>query len=143
MGVLSADEELQREWQAFGRSELYEEPTEQELRDIGSSRHRSRGERSRRKRLKRNRQLLERMRNAEPPVPPYLLERNEVGESSSAPPPQAMDVDSDSADSEIGTTQEEQPCPPAQRLYALGQPMPFSLPWAEGIAAQRGESQAA
>ena len=63
-GVLSADEELQRDWEAFGRQELYEVPTEQELRDLISSRHRSRGERERRKRLKRNRQLLERMRTA-------------------------------------------------------------------------------
>ena len=84
--LLSADEELQHDWEVFGKPELYEAPTEQELRDIDSSRHRSRGERARRKRLQRNRKLIERMRNAEAPLPSYLLDReSEAGSSSSAP----------------------------------------------------------
>ena len=55
--LLTADEELQCDWQAFGRPELYEEPKPQELRDLSDRRNRGKGERARRKRLQRNRKL--------------------------------------------------------------------------------------
>ena len=141
--LLSADEELQREWEVFGRPELYEAPAVQELRDLASSRHRSRGERERRKRLKRNRQLLERMKKAEPAVPPYLLDRDdESGGAASEPLPQAMSTDS--ADSDGGGNH---PAQGSTRIH-VGGSLP-TLPWAElqrrvadGMRAQPGEDQA-
>ena len=54
---MSADEQLRQEWDIFGRPGGYEAPGEQELRDLTDARHRKRGEKAQRKRLKRNRQL--------------------------------------------------------------------------------------
>jgi hypothetical protein len=141
--LLSADEELQREWEVSGRPELYEAPAVQELRDLASSCHRSRGERERRKRLKRNRQLLERMKKAEPAVPPYLLDRDdESGGAASEPLPQAMSTDS--ADSDGGGNH---PAQGSTRIH-MGGSLP-TLPWAElqrrvadAMRAQPGEDQA-
>ena len=142
-GVLSADEELQRDWEVFGRPELYEVPTEQELRDLGDSRNRGRGERERRKRLKRNRQLLERMRKAEKAVPHYLLERD--GDAVGELPTKPMDTECSSAGSDEGGCDEggfgdahqvEQPCPPAplpflrvEETHQEEQPSPAPLPF--------------
>ena len=52
-------------WSVFGRADGYEAPGEQELRDLTDARNRGRGQKAQHKRLKRNRQLLERERAVE------------------------------------------------------------------------------
>ncbi len=86
---MTADEQLQQDWDLFGRADGYEAAEEQELRDLADPRHRKRGQKTQRARLKRNRQQLERERLAEQrqeeapvqgsadAVPAYLLDRGE------------------------------------------------------------------
>jgi len=57
---MTADEQqLRQDWEVFGRPDGYEGPVPQEQDDLDDPRHRKRGEQTRRKRLKRNRQQLE------------------------------------------------------------------------------------
>ena len=57
------DEALRAAWEEFGRQDLYNAPVEQELRDLGDLRHRRRGERSQRRRLKRGWLRLQRFQS--------------------------------------------------------------------------------
>ena len=63
--AMSANEQLQQDWEVHGRAAGYEPPGEQELRDLSDPRSRKRGEQTQRARLKRNRQQLERERQTE------------------------------------------------------------------------------
>ena len=91
-----ADEALKLAWDVLGRPDGYEAPSEQEMRDLTDARNRGRGQKAQRKRLKRNRQLLERERAAEqgldppstsgPALPHYLLDRDKRVVSSDFPP---------------------------------------------------------
>ena len=67
------DEELKLAWSVFGRADGYEVPGKQELRDLADAKNRGRGQKAQRKRLKRNRQLLERERAAEQGLDPPSL----------------------------------------------------------------------
>ena len=83
---MTDDEVLRQAWEVEGRLDLYASPKQAELDELANPRSRGRGEKSRRKRLKANRQLLaahqERRLAAdaqtEPAsgaVPQYLLDR--------------------------------------------------------------------
>ena len=62
--LTSADVALRLEWEVLGRAAGYDAPTAQELSDLADPRHRKRGEKAQRKRIKRCRQKLEREQEA-------------------------------------------------------------------------------
>ena len=109
---MDVEEQLRQEWRLLGRPAGYEAPPVQELRDLADSRHRKRGQKAQRARLKRNRQQLERERLAErqpqqsawatsEAVPHYLLDRRVV--SRSAPLGAASDLSDSSSDEDDGS----------------------------------------
>ena len=55
---MTEDEVLRQAWEMEGRLDLYDSPKQAELDELSNPRSRGRGEKSRRKRLKANRQLL-------------------------------------------------------------------------------------
>ena len=87
---MSADEQLQQDWECFGRPEGYEAASEQEVRDLADRRDCKRGEATQRKRLKRSRQQLERERLTE--------QQHDWANSNPPPRSRSQSVDSRSWD---------------------------------------------
>jgi len=85
----------------IGKLGGYDPPGEQELKDLADPRHRKRGEREQKRRLKANWQLLEReaaaaepeLATTGPAVPPYLLERGDPGLPAPIDVPTRIDLD--------------------------------------------------
>ena len=110
------DAELKLAWGVFGRPDGYEAPTEQETRDLGDARNRARGMKAQRKRLKRNRQQLERERSVElgidsstsdcPALPHYLLDRTRY--ITRCDVPSYLFVQQSQPDSDDGSSGEEE-----------------------------------
>ena len=81
----SAEARLRQEWSEFGRPAGFEEASAQELRDLADGRHRTRGERTRARRLERCRKQLDRERLAAGKVVPQKRRRTGPDEDARAP----------------------------------------------------------